>query len=141
EGFQYFQYNGLTINLGDFNVPDPLPSTVTGRIGHVTWEGDSTLSGSGESLLFNGVELTDSMNPSGNQFNSQSNITSDSNSYGVDFDAYTLTGASGAIAPGQSSATTTYKTGQDMVLLSSEIVAMPYVATSDLALTMTRYGD
>lgn len=141
EGFQYFQYNGLTINLGNFNVPNPLPSTVTGRIGHITWEGDATLSGGGESLLFNNVELTDSMNPSGNQFNSQSNINGDAYSYGVDFDAYTLSAANGTIQPGQSSATTTYKTGQDMVLLSAEVVAMPYVANADLSLSMTRSGD
>jgi uncharacterized repeat protein (TIGR01451 family) len=141
EGFQYFQNNGFTINLGNFNVPNPLPSNVTGRIGHITWEGDNTISGGGETLLFNNVELTDSMNPSGNQFNSQSNINADYYSYGVDFDAYTLTAANGTLTPGSSTATTTYKTGQDLVLLSAEIVAMPYVANADLALTMTRSGD
>ena len=141
EGFQYFQNNGFTINLGNFNVPNPLPSNVTGRIGHVTWEGDATLSGGGETLLFNNVELTDTMNPSGNQFNSQSNINGDYYSYGVDFDAYTLTAANGTLTPGSSSATTTYKTGQDLVLLSAEIVAMPYVANADLTLSMSRSGD
>ena len=139
EGFQYFQNNGFTIDLGNFNVPNPLPSTVTGRIGHITWEGDSTLSQGGESLLFNKTELTDSLNPSGNQFNSASNATGDSASYGVDFDIYTL--KSPTITAGQSTASTTYKSGQDLVLLSAEIVAMPYVANADLALSMTRTGD
>jgi MSHA biogenesis protein MshQ len=141
EGFQYFRNSGLTINLGNFNVPNPLPSNVTGRVGHITWEGDSTLSGGGESLLFNSTELTDSMNPAGNQFNSQSNINGDAYSYGIDFDAYTLTASNGTIVPGSNTATTTYKTGQDLVLLSAEIVAMPYVANADLALSMTRTGD
>jgi uncharacterized repeat protein (TIGR01451 family) len=139
EGFQPFQNTSLSIDLGNFNVPNPLPSTVTGRIGHITWEGDSTLSQGGEDLLFNGVEMTDAINPKGNQFNSASNVTGDTTSYGIDFDIYTLT--SPTIQPGQRTATTTYKSGQDMVLLSAELVAMPYVANADLSLAMTRTGD
>jgi uncharacterized repeat protein (TIGR01451 family) len=139
EGFKYFQNSGFKIDLGNFNIPNPLPAEVTGRIGHVTWEGDATLSQGGESLLFNDVELSDTINPAGNQFNSASSANGDKNSYGVDFDIYTL--KSPIIAPGQSTATTTYKSGQDMVMLSAEIVAMPYVANADLALSMTRSGD
>jgi MSHA biogenesis protein MshQ len=139
EGFQYFQNNGFTIDLGNFNVPSPLPSNVTGRIGHITWEGDATLSQGGENLLFNGKELVDTMNKSGNQFNSASNVTSDYTTYGIDFDVYTLD--ANYISPGQNTATTTYRSGQDLVLLSAEIVAMPFVGSADLALAMTRTGD
>ena len=139
EGFQYFRNSSLTINLGNFNVPNPLPTTVTGRVGHITWEGDATLSQGGEDLLFNGTPLTDAMNPSGNQFNSASNVTGDTTSYGVDFDIYTL--KSPTIQPGQNAASTVYRSGQDLVLLGAEIVAMPYVASADLALGMTRSGD
>lgn len=136
EGFQAFRNTSLTINLSGFNVPNPLPSTTTGRIGHVTWEGDSTLSQGGEDLLFNGYAMTDSMNPSGNQFNSASNVTGDSTTYGIDFDIYTVKDP--VIQAGQTTATTTYRSGQDLVLLSTEIAAIPYSATSDLTLTMTR---
>jgi uncharacterized repeat protein (TIGR01451 family) len=139
EGFQYFRDTSLTIDLSGFNVPDPLPSAVTGRVGHITWEGDTTLSQGGEDLLFNGYAMTDSMNPQGNQFNSASNATGDKTSYGIDFDIYTL--KSPVIQAGQSSASTTYKSGQDLVLLSAEIVAMPYSAIADLALSMTRSGE
>jgi uncharacterized repeat protein (TIGR01451 family) len=139
EGFQDFQNTSLKITLGDFNVPNPLPANVTGRVGHITWEGDSTLSQGGEDLLFNDYEMTDKLNPKGNQFNSASNVTGDTTSYGIDFDIYTLT--SPVIQPGQSTATTTYKSGQDLVILSSEIVAMPYVANADLSLAMTRTGE
>jgi len=139
EGFQAFQNTSLSIDLGNFNVPNPLPANVTGRIGHITWEGDSTLSQGGEDLLFNGVEMTDKINPKGNQFNSASNVTGDTTSFGIDFDIYTLT--SPTIQPGQSTATTVYRSGQDMVLLSAEIVAMPYVANADLSLAMTRTGN
>jgi MSHA biogenesis protein MshQ len=146
EGFQDFQNTSLKIDLGDFNVPNPLPANVTGRVGHITWEGDQTLSQGGEDLLFNGYEMTDRypnsstwFNPPGNQFNSASNVTGDSTSYGIDFDIYTL--KSPVIQPGQRTATTVYRSGQDLVILSAEIVAMPYVANADLALAMTRSGD
>jgi len=138
EGFKYFQNSGFTIDLGNFNVPKPL-GNATGRIGHVTWEGDSTLSQGGETLKFNGIELTDDYNPAGNQFNSASNITGDRTTWGIDFDAYTL--GSDYISPGQNSATTAYRSGQDLVLLSAEIVAMPFVGNADLGLAMSRTGD
>jgi uncharacterized repeat protein (TIGR01451 family) len=83
--------------------------------------------------------MWDGINPKGNQFNSASNVTGDTRSYGIDFDIYTL--ASPVIQPGQNSASTTYRSGQDLVLLGAEIVAMPYVANADLALSMTRSGD
>lgn len=146
EGFQYFRNSSLTINLGNFNVPNPVPANA-GRLGHITWEGDATLSQGGEDVTLNGTALTDSLNPSGNQFNSVSNVITDKNgavvgdkaSYGIDFDVYGF--GAPTIASGQSSATAVYTTGQDMVILSAEVVAMPYVANADLALTMTRSGD
>ncbi|MGJ7918710.1 DUF6701 domain-containing protein [Massilia sp. LXY-6] len=139
EGFQAFQNNGVTIDLGDFNVPNPLPANVTGRVGHITWEGDAVLSQGGEDLLFNGHQLSDAINPAGNQFNSASNVTGDTRSYGIDFDVYTL--APPLIQPGQTTASSTYRSGQDLVLLGAEIVAMPYVGNADLSLAMTRTGD
>jgi uncharacterized repeat protein (TIGR01451 family) len=138
EGFQYFKNNGISLTLNNFAIPNPLPAGATGRIGHITWEGDPTLSGGGEDLLFNGYEVTDAINPSGNQFNSASNVTGDTASYGIDFDAYTV--KSPVIQAGQTSATTTYRSGQDMVLLSAEIAALPYVPGADLTLAMTRSG-
>lgn len=138
EGFQYFRNNGFTITLNNFAIPNPLPATSTGRIAHITWEGDATLSGGGEDLLFNNYEMTDSLNPSGNQFNSASNVTGDTQSYGIDFDAYSVSAP--VIQAGQTSATTTYRTGQDMVLLSAEVAALPYTPGADLTLSMTRNG-
>ena len=138
EGFQYFKNNGIDLTLNDFAIPNPLPGDATGRLGHITWEGDTSLSGSGEDLLFNGYEMTDAINPSGNQFNSASNVTGDTASYGIDFDAYTVKAP--VIQAGQTSATTTYRSGQDMVLLSAEIAALPYLPGADLTLAMARSG-
>ena len=138
EGFQHMRYTGITLNLSGFRVPNPL-GTATGRVGHITWEGDATLQGYGENLRFNGIELTDSLNPRGNQFNSSSSIDGDDQSYGIDFDAYTV--GSGVIKPGDTTASTRYETGQDLVLLSAEIVALPNVPLADLLIEMTRNNE
>lgn len=134
EGFQYMRYSGFTLNLSGFRVPDPIGSA-TGRVGHITWEGDATLDGYGENLRFNGYEMTDWRNPSGNQFNSRSNINGDDASYGIDFDAYTV--GSPVIKSGQTTASTRYESGQDLVLLSAEIVALPNIPLADLSIAMT----
>lgn len=133
EGFQFMRYTGITLNLSGFRVPNPL-GTATGRVGHLTWEGDSTLEGIGENLKFNDVEMKDNQNPAGNQFNSRSNIDGDPKSYGIDFDAYTLSDP--VIKGGQTAATTRYESGQDLVLLGAEIVAMPNVPTADLSIAL-----
>jgi MSHA biogenesis protein MshQ len=140
EGFQYFRNSGIDVKLGNFKLPPTLDDSVTARLAHITWEGDVNLNQGGEALMFNGAEMTDWLNPSGNQFNSKSNINGDPNSRGVDFDAYTIKPSSGLIKPGQTSAVTRYQSGQDMVLLNAEIVAVPNMPTADLSLTMTRGG-
>lgn len=138
EGFQYMRYSGFTLNLSGFRIPDPI-GTATGRIGHVTWEGDATLGGSGEDLLFNNYELTDSRNPSGNQFNSKSSVNGDDASYGIDFDAYTV--GSPVIKSGQTTASTRYQSGQDLVLLSAEVVALPNIPLADMSISMQLNGE
>lgn len=135
EGFQYFRYNGITLTLGNFRTPNPL-NGATGRISHITWEGDQSLGANGEDLLFNNVEMTDGLNPAHNQFNSSSNINNDPASYGIDFDAYTV--GTGVISGNQTSATTRYQSGQDLVLLHAEIIAVPNVSTADLSIAITR---
>lgn len=139
EGFQHFVNSGLSLSPGNFLVPNPLVPAMTTRLGHITWEGDPATQG-GEQFSFNGSALTDALNPAGNQFGAASSINGDTASYGIDFDAYTVVPSSGLIQPGQAGATTTYQTGQDLVLLSAEVVAVPSVPAADLAITMTRAG-
>jgi len=136
EGFQYTSNSRITLSLSNFKIPNPL-GTATGRVGHISWEGDATL-GDNEDLLFNGVELYDSINPRHNQFNSASNINGDTASYGIDFDAYTV--GTGVIASGQTSASTVYQSGQDLVLLNAEIIAVPNAPTADLSIAIGRSG-
>jgi MSHA biogenesis protein MshQ len=139
EGFQYVQGGEVTLEAGNFEIPKRLWWWMTGRLGHITWEGDASLAYNGEMLKFNGDEMTDDYNPSGNQFNSKSNINDDSRSYGIDFDAYDV--GYPTIKPGQTTAKTIYRTGQDLVLLNAEIIAVPNVPTSDLDIRIARNGE
>ncbi|GGE88985.1 DUF6701 domain-containing protein [Massilia psychrophila] len=138
EGFRYILNSALTLTLSNFLTPTPLDSA-TGRVAHITWEGDATLVANGERLMVNGVEMTDSLNPSENQFNSASNINNDAASYGIDFDAYTI--GSPVIAAGQSEVKTLYQSGQDLVLLNVEVIAMPNVLAADLSISMVRNNE
>ncbi|ELX08226.1 hypothetical protein Jab_2c02720 [Janthinobacterium sp. HH01] len=134
EGFQYIRNSSVALTLANFKTPTPIGS-LTGKIGHITWEGDTTLSGGGEILMYNSVEMTDALNPSGNQFNSISNINNDSSSYGIDFDTYTV--SSPTIKAGQTSARSDYQSGQDLVLMNAEVIAAPNVPAADRAISMT----
>jgi MSHA biogenesis protein MshQ len=136
EGFQYFRNTSYTTTMTGFRIP-ALTTGVTGRVGHITWEGDANNTGS-EDITFNGTRMTDSLNPAGNQFNSQSNINGNTASLAIDFDAYDV--GSTVIQAGQTSATTVYGSGNDMVLLSAQIVAVPTTPAVDLALAITRNG-
>lgn len=140
EGFRYVQNGEISFTATNFRWPRPWwPVVEKARIGHITWEGDATLAGGGERLIFDGKEMTDDMNPAGNQFNSQSNINRDYKSYGIDFDAYDTEVVQWIFfAP---SVTTTYRTGQDLVLLSAEILVVPTLPVSDLSIQMTRGGS
>ncbi|KQX01150.1 hypothetical protein ASC94_00390 [Massilia sp. Root418] len=133
EGLQYVHNSAQSLVLSNFQIPDPI-GTVTGRVGHITWEGDATLNDS-EYLQYNGVAMQDSVNNGDNQFNSASNINGDLASYGIDFDAYTV--RSPVIKGGDTQATTTYRSGQDLVVVNAEIIAAPNVPATDRNITMT----
>jgi MSHA biogenesis protein MshQ len=137
EGFRYLQNSELIVSASNFRWNrTAIPVREKARIGHITWEGDPTLAQDGERLLFEGSEVSDALNPEGNQFNSKSNINNDSASYGIDFDAYDT---SVVIWSGYDAlVTTSYRTGQDLVLLNAEILVVPTVPVSDLSVAIAR---
>jgi|GEM_PF-763330 len=143
QGFRNFQANSITLSPSNFQLPSTA-SQLNGKFAHITWEGDVTNStcsgGYCEQLQFNGNTLTDAVNPPNNQFNSKSTIVSpaDTQSYGVDFDEYDVTPY---LSPNETSATSTYSSGQDLVLLSAEIMSVANTAVSDLAITDTHSGN
>jgi len=143
EGFQAFRGSSITLTPNNFRIPN---SPINGKHATITWEGDAansaTLGGFNESIFFNGTTLSDATNPPGAQFNSRSNIASiapstggvDNNSFGVDFDAYTI---DSLLSAGDTSATSTYSSGGDLVLLSSEIISVTNTPVSDLGINKT----
>ena len=137
EGFRYVQNAEVVVKASNFRWNrTAYPVREKARIGHITWEGDSTLAQDGERLLFEGTEMTDSLNPEGNQFNSRSNINNDGASYGIDFDAYDT---SVTVWAGYDAAVTTrYRTGQDMVILNAEVLVVPTMPVSDLSIALVR---
>ena len=137
EGFLEFQYDSITLNPSNFEIPD---SPINGKLAHVTWEGDPNLNGTDENLSFNENILFDNINPVNNQFNSKSTIVDppDTDSYGVDFDAYDV---SDYLVAGDTSYTSTYSSGQDLVLLNAEIISTTNVAVADLKLKKTAIGS
>jgi len=139
EGFRYLQNSEIVFNASNFRWNrTAFPVREKARVGHITWEGDPTLGSDGERLLFEGDEVSDTLNPQGNQFNSRSNINNDSASYGIDFDAYDTSVVIWSYNDAQ--VTTSYRTGQDLVLLSAEVLVVPTLPISDLTIALTRGG-
>lgn len=140
EGFRYMQNSEYTVTASNFGWPKPAVRTrEKARVGYITWEGDPNLQSDGEAFIFEGKELYDDMNPSGNQFNSRSSVNRDYNSYGIDFDVYDTEVIQCMTC--QPVVTATYRAGQDLVLLNAEILLVPTLPVSDLSITMSRGGS
>lgn len=141
EGFQTFRGASITLNPTNFMIP---VSPINGKLAHLTWEGDQSnsdsLNGFNEQLKFNGSTLSNASNPVNNQFNSISTIpsnppstgTTDTTSYGIDFDSYNI---NSLLTAGETSATSTYSSGADLVILSMEIISVTNTPVSDLSVT------
>ncbi len=147
EGFQAFRGQSISLTPSNFRIP---ASPINGKHAHITWEGDSgnsgSLNGFSELLAFNGTTLIEPANPANNQFNSVSTIpwlapstgSVDNNSYGVDYDAYAI---DAYLSSGDTSATSLYSSGGDLVLLSSEIISVTNTPVSDLSISKTHSGN
>ncbi len=141
EGFDRFWGDSLALTPKNFQVPDgaelPAPGVNRGKHAHITWEGDESNANDGERLLFEGANLTNSNNPAGNQFNSTfSDDTIDvyisSGLDGVDFDIYDITAY---VSGGENQVTTDYESGNDLVVLSAEVLSILNVEVADIAIS------
>lgn len=135
DGLLYYQNSSLALTPSNFLVPN---SSIDGRHGVLTWEGDATLGGASETLTVNGTALTDALNPANNQFNSTINILGSNTTYGVDLDIYDI---SALLSPGDTSVTSIYSAGQDMVLLNMEVLSVTNIPVADLAISKTHSGN
>jgi uncharacterized repeat protein (TIGR01451 family) len=144
DGLQFFRGNALTLTPDGFRAP---PSNIDGRVAVITWEGDpgnsTPLNGFSESLTFNGNVLDDGINVTGSdplvqQYDGTINSQGVSTSYGVDVDTYDV---SSFISPTQTTATTVYSAGGDLVLLTAQIVSVTTEPVVDLSITKADTGD
>lgn len=135
DGLQFFRGGAITLTPSNFVIP---ASTVDGRFAVLSWEGDvensAPLNGFSEDLSFNGTDLVDGFNPANNQFNSTINVLSSNTSYGVDFDLYDV---SSLLSAGDTSATTVYASGGDLVLLALEAIAVTNTPVADFSISKT----
>ncbi|HEX7966258.1 MAG TPA: hypothetical protein VF651_11155, partial [Gammaproteobacteria bacterium] len=137
EGFQAFRNSNITLNPNNFQIPS---SGIDGKFSVITWEGDPDLN-TGEDLQFNGNVLTDACDGANNQYNSTINTLSctgttatDQIYYGVDLDTFNI---GSYLTAGNTSATTYYQAGGDLVYLSAQIVSVANTPVSDLSITKT----
>ncbi|MCS6947163.1 MAG: hypothetical protein NZM12_06080, partial [Steroidobacteraceae bacterium] len=144
DGLQFFRGSALTLTPDGFRIP---PSNIDGRMAVITWEGDpgnsTPLNGFSESLSFNGNLLDDGIvvpgsDPVVQQYDGTINSQGIATSYGVDVDTYDV---SAFLAPGQTTATTVYSAGGDLVLLTAQIVSVTTEPVVDLAITKSDNGD
>ncbi len=138
DGFRFYQGGEIVVTADNFRIA---AADIDGKAAHVTWEGDETNSqnngGYGESLSFNGHDLTDAYNPPGNQFNSTINVAGRADTWGVDFDIHDV---SPWLNAGDQLAVSRYSSGQDLVLLSAEVISVANAPTADLALSVSHTG-
>jgi len=137
DGFQYFRFSSIGLTPSNFVVSSA--SGIDGKIGHISWEGDPTITGASEYLRVNGTTLTDASNPSTDQYNSTCSHLGtlvSSNTYGVDFDIYDI---SSLLSEGDNSLNSTYSAAGDLVILSAEIISVTTQA-ADLSISKTHSG-
>jgi len=116
DGFD-LKRNGATA----YNLTGIFASTPTeGKATYLLWEGDPDAMGGtpAESLTFNGSTLSDALNPADNPYNSTINSLGVSTSYGVDLDTFNV---SSYVNGGDTLATTSVSTGNDLVILNAVI--------------------
>ncbi len=143
DGLDYFYGSQVTQTPDGFRVP---ATNIDGRVAVFTLEGDPQNSaasgGYSEALRFNGTLLDDGLQPAGSdppqqQFDGTINTQGVVTSYGIDVDQYDV---SSLLSPGQTSATTVYSSGDDLVLLMAQVVSATSDPAVDLGVTKTHTG-
>ncbi len=140
DGLQAFRGSSITLTPSNFVIPT---SPINGKLSVLSWEGDvgnsTALNGFTEELSFNGVVQTDvPYNPVNNQFNSTINVLASSTTYGVDFDSFDV---SSLLTAGDTSATSFYGSGGDLVFLTLQAISTTNTAVADLGMTKSLVGN
>ncbi len=144
DGLQFFRGSALTLTPDGFRIP---PSNFDARMTIFALEGDpgnsTPLNGFSEVLRFNGAAVDDGIlvpgsDPAIQPYDGTVNSAGVATSYGVDVDTFDVTAL---LAPGQTSATTQFSAGGDLVLLAAQVVSATSEPVVDLSLTKTHAGN
>jgi hypothetical protein len=109
--------NEITITLDNLFVLD----NVGAKIGFLAWEGDAALANN-ETLLVNGDLISNPpLNPEDNAFNGTNSFTNSNELYNMDIDFYSI---EENIDPGDTSATITLTSDQDLVMVNNIITVL-----------------
>ena len=144
DGLQFFRGSSVTLTPDGFRVP---VAPINGKMAIVAWEGDpqnsTPLNGFNEQLSFNGNALDDGIvvpdsDPTTQPYDGTVNTLGVATSYGVDVDTFTV---NPYISPGQTSATTVFSAGGDLVLLTAQVVSVTSEPSVDLSITKTHVGN
>ena len=145
DGFQLFRADSLTVTVDTYRIP---PSPINGTVTPITWEGDPQNSGSSggfsESLLFNGNLLDDGLIPPASSPGVQQ-FDGTVNTCRIHYIAWRrrrhLRCQRISYAAGDTSATMTYSSGSDLVLLSAEVISFTTEPVVDLEISKSHAGD
>ena len=143
DGLKYFRGSSVTTTQSGFRVPD----LVDGKVTVVTWEGDpdtttsTVLDGFNETLSFEGQPLFNTgCDLANNLYNSTLKApggTCNSNNYGADVDTYDVTPF---LYEGQTGATLDYSSGNDLVLLTAQVISTTNTPVADLGISKVHNG-
>ncbi len=148
DGFRSFRASQIILSPGNFQIPSAgCAASGDCKWGVLTWEGDvensAPLGGFTEDLFVNGVRMTTPLNPANNQFNSTIDLLGTgpnppgNRTYGIDVDIYSPL----PLSDGDTSASTTYQSGGDLVLLSAEVFSVRNTPVADLSVAKTHSGN
>lgn len=144
DGLEPFRGSAVNLTPDGFRIP---ATDIDGRIAIVAMEGDpgnsTPLNGVSEELRFNGTALDDGIlvpgsDPPVQPYDGTVNAIGVSTSYGFDVDMFDVTSL---LSPGQTSATTRFAAGGDLVLLLAQIVSATSEPTVDLSITKSHAGN
>jgi len=144
DGLEPFRGSALNLNPDGFRIP---ATDIDGRIAVVAMEGDpgnsTAMNGVSEELRFNGVALDDGIvvpgsDPPVQPYDGTVNSIGNATSYGFDVDTFDV---SSLLSAGQTSATTRFAAGGDLVLLLAQVVSATSEPTVDLSITKSHAGN
>lgn len=107
--------NDLVISLNSLNVLDNANS----KVGFIAWEGDALLPT--EQFEFNGIALSNALNPINNVFNGTDSVSGSDTLYNMDMDIYAI---DNYIQVGDTTAEVKLSSSQDFIMINTVVIKL-----------------